>query len=123
MEANNSISIKITDENGSVLFLDGVLSVDIPKINAFECGPAPQIVGSGSCKIVISDESREKLMISIGCKVMVEDALMQLAEVFKTGNESIKILAEELKKIAVERDKQRDKPKPAKPYWRIGERW
>ena len=73
-------------------------------------------------KIVISDELREKLMISIGCKVMVEDALRELAKALKTG-ESMKILAEELKKIAVERDKQRDKPKPIKPYWRIGERW
>lgn len=72
-------------------------------------------------KIVISDELREKLMISIGCKVMVEDALRELAKAFKTCNEKMKISAEELRKIADTTYKS--KPKPAKPYWRIGKRW
>jgi len=72
-------------------------------------------------KIVISDELREKLIAATGDVIAVDYALNQLANILKTGNESMKILAEGLKKLANKREKP--KPKPTKPYWRTGERW
>lgn len=70
-------------------------------------------------RVVISDALREKLLIANGYAINVDVALRQLAQSFRTCNENMLICADELKKLA---DK-RNKPKPAKPYWRTGERW